>query len=289
MIRRAPLATSVVLYGSGVVQALSTLGVRMRKRTASVQACLHPNVWGGSVTRLTGRTARQHYGRWSAGAGLAGLVLVGGPALQAHTLADDDAHQWRARAKASLIALQSPRDAAPAREAAARVRAVADARHSAYAVHNAAAQAPFQRVTPAVFNDAARRQSEHHCLSRAIYYEARAESGVGQYAVAEVVMNRVRHHTYPNTVCGVVYEGSHRATGCQFTFTCDGSERRAPRGRAWDRAQRIAALTLMDLAEPVTGDATHYHADYVHPYWAPSLVRTEVIGAHIFYRMPGRG
>lgn len=129
-------------------------------------------------------------------------------------------------------------------------------------------------------------QREHNCLSQAIYYEARGESQRGQSAVAEVIMNRVASRHYPNTICGVVYQGSHRATGCQFTFTCDGSLGQRPRGRAWERAQRVATAVMSGYTRPVTQRATHYHTHEVNPVWSSGLVQTTTIGSHIFYRMP---
>ncbi len=131
-------------------------------------------------------------------------------------------------------------------------------------------------------------QREHHCLSQAIYYEARGESQRGQVAVAEVIMNRVRSRHYPDSICAVVYQGSHRATGCQFTFTCDGSIHQRPRGRAWERAQRVATAMMSGYTRPVTQNATHYHTHEVNPVWNSGLVVTTEIGSHIFYRMPNR-
>ena len=125
------------------------------------------------------------------------------------------------------------------------------------------------------------------CLTQAVYYEAASESEDGQRAVAQVVLNRVRHPSYPNSVCGVVYQGSERTTGCQFTFTCDGSLMRTPSASGWIRARRIAAEALAGRVFAPVGLATHYHANYVLPYWASSLVKSAVIGAHIFYRWSG--
>jgi hypothetical protein len=124
------------------------------------------------------------------------------------------------------------------------------------------------------------------CLARAVYYEARSEDPVGQMAVAEVVMNRVHDPRFPKSICDVVYQGQYRNTGCQFTFTCDGSVRHKPYGGAWDRAKNVALHVMLGLNTPVTNNATHYHTDYVNPYWAPSLVETASIGTHIFYRFP---
>lgn len=131
-------------------------------------------------------------------------------------------------------------------------------------------------------------QREHHCLSQAVYYEARGETQRGQVAVAEVIMNRVRSAYYPNSICAVVYQGSHRATGCQFTFTCDGSLGHRPRGRAWERAQRVATAVMLGYTRPVTQHATHYHTHAVDPVWSAGLVETTSIGSHVFYRMPNR-
>lgn len=127
---------------------------------------------------------------------------------------------------------------------------------------------------------------QHSCLAQAVYYEARGETQRGQLAVAEVVMNRVRSSAYPNSICGVVYQGSERVTGCQFTFTCDGSLKARPRGRAWDRAQRLATAVMLGYARPVTQHATHYHTTEVNPVWSAGLVETTQIGTHLFYRFP---
>ena len=125
------------------------------------------------------------------------------------------------------------------------------------------------------------------CLTSAIYYEAGQESADGQRAVAQVVLNRVRHPAFPNSVCGVVYEGSTRVTGCQFTFTCDNSMTRQPVPTLWNRARQVAGEMLKGRVFAPVGHATHYHADYVVPYWASSLVKTSVEGVHIFYRWAG--
>jgi hypothetical protein len=125
------------------------------------------------------------------------------------------------------------------------------------------------------------------CLTAAIYYEARSESRDGQRAVAQVVLNRVRDRAFPKSVCGVVYQGSKRSTGCQFSFTCDGSMNARRNSAAWDRSALIAAEALAgDVYAPV-GSATHYHANYVLPWWASSLAQVGQVGAHIFYRWRG--
>ncbi len=125
------------------------------------------------------------------------------------------------------------------------------------------------------------------CLTSAIYYEAASESPQGQAAVAQVILNRVRHPAFPASVCSVVYQGSTRSTGCQFSYTCDGSLQRVPSRREWDRARAIAHAALSGAVYAPVGLATHYHTEQVVPYWAPSLAKSVQVGAHIFYRWAG--
>jgi hypothetical protein len=127
------------------------------------------------------------------------------------------------------------------------------------------------------------------CLAEAVYYEARSQSDDGQRAVAQVVLNRVRHPAYPNSVCGVVYQGSERVTGCQFTFTCDGSLGGGVDAYSWDRARRIATAALRGNVYRPVGLATNYHTTAISPYWAPSLIPQLTLGDHIFYRRPRGG
>ena len=131
------------------------------------------------------------------------------------------------------------------------------------------------------------RRRAQRCLTQAIYYEAALEPTEGQEAVAQVILNRVRDPNYANTICGVVFEGAERTTGCQFSFTCDGALGQAPVGWAWDRARKVADRALAGYVSARVGTATHYHADYVHPWWAPTLNKLTQIGAHIFYRWKG--
>lgn len=125
------------------------------------------------------------------------------------------------------------------------------------------------------------------CLTQAVYYEAATEPIQGRQAVAQVVLNRVRHPAYPNSVCSVVYQGAERRTGCQFSFTCDGSLLRQPATRFWKEAEIVARNALAGFVEPSVGTATHYHADYVLPKWAFHLAKANQIGRHIFYRFNG--
>ena len=124
------------------------------------------------------------------------------------------------------------------------------------------------------------------CLTQAVYYEAGYEPAEGRRAVAQVVLNRMRHPAFPKSVCGVVYQGARQPV-CQFSFVCDGSLYRRPAAGAWIAAETIAAAALDGYVERSVGAATHYHADYVAPYWAPMLAKISKIGAHIFYRWPG--
>jgi spore germination cell wall hydrolase CwlJ-like protein len=142
---------------------------------------------------------------------------------------------------------------------------------------------PFD-IGPASTNDV---RSALDCLTAAVYYEARSESEDGQRAVAQVVLNRVRHPAFPKSVCGVVYQGSNRATGCQFSFTCDGSLARGREPGPWDRARRIAAQALAGYVYEPVGLATHYHTTAIHPWWADAMTKAVTIGAHIFYRWHG--
>lgn len=123
------------------------------------------------------------------------------------------------------------------------------------------------------------------CLSQALYYEAAGEGVDGARAVAQVILNRMRHPAYPSSICGVVYQGSERATGCQFSFTCDGSLLRTPPAWQWARSRKIAQEALAGRVFAPVGHATHFHADYVLPYWSDSLDKTVQIGRHIFYRI----
>ena len=126
-----------------------------------------------------------------------------------------------------------------------------------------------------------------HCMTQAIYYEAAREPVRGQQAVAQVVLNRVRHPAYPKSICGVIYQGAARPTGCQFTFTCDGALRWTPQATLWRQAQDVARRALGGFVDKDVGSATHYHAAYVVPYWAPTLVKMTQVGQHIFYRWTG--
>ena len=149
---------------------------------------------------------------------------------------------------------------------------------------------------------------ELYCLAKNIYFEAKSEPIAGQYAVADVVLNRVKDSRFPNTICEVVYEGPVRESWqtkkqpdledaeriyhpirdrCQFSWWCDGKSDNMKDGDAWRKAQEIAYRLVNDYKHRgLTEGATHYHATYVNPKWAPTLDLVGRIGTHIFYRWP---
>ena len=143
--------------------------------------------------------------------------------------------------------------------------------------------------TPFQLGNALASSRELECLADAIYYEARGETPSGQAAVAQVVMNRVRHPAFPKSICGVVFQGAYNRTGCQFSFACDGSMRRARDVGAWNRARKIASRALTGTMANEVGSATHFHTINVSPGWGPRLLRVAQVGMHIFYRFGRHG
>jgi spore germination cell wall hydrolase CwlJ-like protein len=123
-----------------------------------------------------------------------------------------------------------------------------------------------------------------HCLSEALYFEARGESNKGLFAVAEVILNRVDSSRYPSTVCGVVHQGTGRRYGCQFTFICDGRPEGIADRRAWVRVGKVARAMLDGAPRALTHGALYYHTNAVNPVWSASLTTTADIGAHEFFR-----
>ncbi|WP_421725577.1 cell wall hydrolase [Bauldia sp.] len=143
-------------------------------------------------------------------------------------------------------------------------------------------------VDPVAFSAAS--PGEARCLAHAVYFEARGEDRIGQTAVAQVVINRVRSRRYPDTICKVVYQNEHKRHRCQFSFACDGKAERVRDRRAWDKAMAVAQEVLAgsDLQHSPLGSATHYHAVSVSPFWASKLRKVDRIGQHIFYSYVGR-
>ncbi len=129
---------------------------------------------------------------------------------------------------------------------------------------------------------------EWSCLTEALYFEARGETVKGQFAVAEVILNRVDSAEFPNSICGVVNQGTGRKYQCQFTYTCDGHKEVVGEPGAYKRMGKIAALMLSSAPRQLTDGATHYHTKAVNPRWARVFPRTTTIGVHHFYRMPTR-
>ncbi|TCQ08207.1 cell wall hydrolase [Sphingomonas sp. PP-CC-3A-396] len=125
------------------------------------------------------------------------------------------------------------------------------------------------------------------CMAAGILYEA-GDDTLGERAVAQVVLNRLRHPAFPKTVCGVVFEGQDRSTGCQFSFSCDGALTRwHPTDDAWRRAREVAAAALNGAVFKQVGYATHYHTDWVVPYWQSSLDKITAVNTHLFFRWSG--
>lgn len=130
--------------------------------------------------------------------------------------------------------------------------------------------------------------AEWQCLSEALYFEARGESVKGQFGVAEVILNRVDSPNYPDTVCGVINQGTGRKFQCQFTYTCDGMKEVIHEPAAYTRMGKIARLALDGAERNLTAGATHYHTKAVRPRWSRTFQRTATIGVHHFYRQPTR-
>ena len=125
------------------------------------------------------------------------------------------------------------------------------------------------------------------CMAAAVLYEA-GDDPVGQRAVAQVVINRARHPAFPKTICGVVFQGAERATGCQFTFACDGAlARHKWQDLQWNQARQVATAALTGAVYKPVGYATHYHTDWVVPYWQSSLDKIAAVKTHLFFRWTG--
>ena len=176
------------------------------------------------------------------------------------------------------FAVESPFESLLGREAAARGRFIPPVPKNDH--HWADNPLP-----PRVFSD-----REQKCLAEGIYFEARGEIARGQAAVAQVILNRVRNPSYPNSICGVVYQNRHWRNRCQFSFACDGIRDRVNSPRHWQMAEDIGmAVTAGKIWLDDVGSSTHYHATYVNPRWARSMKRLTRIGLHIFYRTHNGG
>jgi spore germination cell wall hydrolase CwlJ-like protein len=213
-----------------------------------------------------------------------GVAVSGAAALRA--ILDQQIEQPVASAQPAVLgpAVPTRELAAPAAGVTGTIALPALPSYAAYlpTEAGATAAAPFSTVRASAEDRARALQ----CLTTAIYYESASESDAGQRAVAQVVLNRVRHPAFPGTVCGVVFQGSERS-GCQFSFACDGAMARVPSRTAWARAARNAAAALAGGVYAPVGLATHYHTHAVRPAWNRSLVMTDVVGAHFFHRWKG--
>lgn len=134
----------------------------------------------------------------------------------------------------------------------------------------------------------AKGDAQWRCLSEALYFEARGETVKGQFAVAEVILNRVDSPRYPNTICGVINQGTGAKYACQFTYTCDGRAEVIAEPRAFERVGKVASIMAKGAKRPLTKGATHYHTHAVNPRWARVFPRTAEIGFHYFYKQPTR-
>lgn len=169
----------------------------------------------------------------------------------------------------------------------ARLESLRGASGSNNAIHRVGDTGPAAR--PFRMAGALDESRDLECLTQAVYYEARGEGRDGMQAVAQVVLNRARHGAFPSSVCGVVYQGAARATGCQFSFTCNGAMRRPVNQSAWRRARDVASSALSGQVYGRVGNATHFHTTSVSPRWRHSLVPVGQVGTHLFYRFGGRG
>ena len=143
---------------------------------------------------------------------------------------------------------------------------------------------PTIAAAPFALRGALDESRDAECLSQAVYYEARGESGAGQQAVAQVVLNRVRHPAFPKSVCAVVFQGA-RTASCQFSFACDGAFHHPVESLAWRRAEQVAAKALGGAVMAEVGNATHFHVAGLSTDW--HLTKVAQIGSHIFYRFGG--
>lgn len=198
------------------------------------------------------------------------VALVSAPLLRAETVTED------------LTALMRKENATLTRLSDARVDALFE-KISTNATGTVEYTRKFLDALPAAKGD-----KNLACLSEALYFEARGETVKGQFAVAEVILNRVASSRYPNTVCGVIHQGTGRKFACQFTYTCDGRKEIISEKVTYQRLRKIAKLMLNGMPKTLTDGATHYHTKSVRPKWSRVFPRTATIGVHHFYREPTR-
>lgn len=283
---RRVMSPGFVEYRGGILALLNrTTPLNFSSQT---RALLH----AARSVRLRPKTAAATFGGVISLA--VGGAYLGGAAVQASTVS---AQAERLQGAGSEGYTQEAM-AAAAGGLDASALAIAN-RHDPYAVAGAASSQDLQNGLrrASLTNPAARpfrlgtaldQSRDLDCLTKAAYYEARGEGTDGMRAVAQVVLNRARHSAYPNTVCAVVYQGSNRRTGCQFSFTCNGAMKGAVNRAAWNRARDVASKALSGQVYAAVGNATHFHTTGVSPSWRNNLVKVGQVGDHLFYRLGGR-
>jgi spore germination cell wall hydrolase CwlJ-like protein len=217
---------------------------------------------------------------------LSALLLVAGLHAYARWTTPETAHRTEVAARSR--ASQPPRPIAPPPKIEPLI--LLDMTPDEARAFNASipfVDAPKTPARPFIYSGTPEdRERALTCLAGAAWYEA-GDDPTGEQAVAQVVLNRVRHPAYPKNICGVVFQGAERTTGCQFTFTCDGSLARVPSADAWKRARAIAERALTGFVFKAIGTATHYHTDWVVPYWSASLDKVSEVHTHLFFRWRG--
>jgi spore germination cell wall hydrolase CwlJ-like protein len=264
----APVAPPDKFNAGSVVRRTSAL-IRPQKANPLTMAFLAPDIQGEEIVIATAFHMRKRQKPVEGVSGmLAGLVNNPRPDILATAYAPAGPDYARASPFASVLR----------EEAEQRGRFIPPASEEDHAWLK-------RPLPPGVFTE-----SEQRCLTAGVYFEARGEPVAGQAAVAQVILNRVRNPTYPNTVCGVVYQNKSWRNRCQFSFACDGIRDRVASKEHWDIAQEVAqAVTAGLIWFPEVGSSTHYHATYVNPRWAHRMERMKKIGQHIFYRTYGGG
>ncbi len=210
------------------------------------------------------------------------VVLVAGPALIVRF-----GPQVRPVPKLEVAQRVVPRSELPSVEPV-ELQAVAPEDAKAFNDTIPFSTAPNPAARPFLFSgDSVARARAIDCLAVGVLYEAGDDTD-GERAVAQVVLNRVRHPAFPKSVCGVIFQGADRSTGCQFSFACDGAMSRwNPNPAAWNRARAVATAALNGSVYGAVGYATHYHTDWVVPYWSASLDKVTAVKTHLFFRWTG--
>ncbi len=200
---------------------------------------------------------------------LGAMLLVSGPVLAENTVNDVISAERKGLSAAGEVKLASLLDTRAIRD----IRPKARKKNSVTYSRKWLAKQP----KPTLGDQSA-------CLAEALYFEARGESVAGQFAVAEVIMNRVDSRSFPNSICGVINQGTGRKFACQFTYTCDGRPEHIAEPKAYAQVSKIAHVMARGGERPLTKGATFYHTMAVSPSWSRKFARTATIGVHHFYR-----